>query len=196
MATATIDRLLRANRTIMLVPMVDGPTAPLLVGADGTTTPFASPAATTLNTWAGVVTTVATGASNGGNISCALLDSITLGLAASGQDTTLTVCSIGNESIPTFYNVNCTLTILRDKNKSDTGVFNLATMLLCSADTRYAIVDRVGKPSTAAFATGDIVSIYEIRTDNPIEVKADQANLQLQQVPDTTGLVNVNFAAL
>lgn len=194
MTGSTIDRLLRANRQVLLVPIVDGPTAPLLVGPDGTTTPFATPAAATLAAWTAVVTTTATGASNGGNISCALLDTLNLGLAASATDTELTVCSIGNEAVPTFYNVNCVLEIFRDKNKTDTGVFNLATMLLCSADTRYAVIDRVGKPSTSTLVATDVVSIYEIKTDNPVDTKADQANLKLQQTPDATGLVNVNVA--
>ena len=194
MTGSTIDRLLRANRQVLLVPIIDGATAPLLVGPDGSTTPFATPAASVLSGWSSVVTTTATGASNGGNISCALLDSLNLGLAASATDTELTVCSIGNEAVPTFYNVNCVLEIFRDKNKSDTGVFNLATMLLCAADTRYAVIDRIGKSSTAVLTASDVISIYEIKTDNPVDVKADQANLKLQQTPDPTGLVNVNVA--
>lgn len=187
-----IDRLLRANRTVLLIPVVDGATEPLLVGATGTTCPFSAPTAAVLTSWIGVVTTSATGAGNGGNISCALLDDLQLGLADSDTDDELTICSIGNESVPTFYNVDATLTILRDASMADTGVFNLATQLLVAPDIRYAILDRLGSSSTTAITAGDIVSLYEVRTDNPVDVKEDRGNLKLTQTPISTGLVNVN----
>lgn len=190
-----IDRLLRANRTVMLIPLVDGPTEPLLVGATGTTCPFSAPTAAVLTTWVGVVLTSSTGAGNGGNISCALLDDLQLGLADSDTDDELTICSIGNESVPTFYNVDATLTVLRDASMADTGVFNLATQLLNAPDVRYAIFDRLGSSSTTAVTAGDIISLYEVRTDLPVDVKEDRGNLKLTQTPISTGLVNVNRTA-
>jgi hypothetical protein len=191
-----IDRLLRANRTIMLVPVIDGATEPLLVGTAGTTCPISAPTSAVLDTWRSVITTSATGAGSGGNISCALLDDVTLGLAASDTDTELTVCSIGNEETPTFYNVDAELVALRDKNQADTGVFNLATQLLNAPDVRYAAVDRLGYASTAAFASGQIVSIYEVFTDNPVDVKEDRGNLKIQQNPLPTGVVNTLYTLL
>lgn len=177
---------------VLAIPMIDGPTEPLLVGPTGLTTPFSDPSAAVLAPWVDVVTTTAVGASNGGNISCALLDDLTLGLADSDTDDELTICSIGNESTPTFYNVDAALTIFRDKNKSDTGVFNLATQLLNGADVRYALLDRIGSSSTTALTGGDEVSIYEATTDNPVDVKEDRGNLKLSQTPNASGLVNIN----
>lgn len=186
-----IDRLLRANRTIMLVPVIDGPTGdPILIGADGSKCQFSNPTAAVLNTWVGITTTVPAAASNGGNISCALLDDVTLGMADSDTDEELSICSIGNESTPTFYNVDASLTAFRDRNIADTGVFNLALQLLNGAGVRYAAVDRFGKPSTATFAVGDLMSLFDLTTDNPVDVKEDRSNLKIQQTPKTSGLVN------
>jgi hypothetical protein len=189
-----IDRLLRANRTVLLVPVIDGTSEPLLVSPTGTTCPFSAPTSAVLDAWRAIVTTSATGAGQGGNISCALTDDLTLGLGASDTDTELTICSIGNEEIPTFYNVEAELTALRDTTKSDTGVFNLATQLLNAPDVRYVAVDRLGYASTAAFAADQIVSLYEFNTDNPVDIREDRGNLKIQQSPLPTGLVNVNYS--
>lgn len=189
-----IDRLLRANRTVMLVPVIDGATEPLLVGATGTTCPISAPTSAVLDSWRSITTTTPAAASNGGNISCALLDDLTLGLAASDTDTELTICSIGNEETPTFYNVDAELVALRDKNQADTGVFNLATQLLNAADSRFAIVDRIGVASTAAFVSGqEKISIYEVNTDNPVDVKEDRGNMKIQQNPLATGIILSNY---
>lgn len=191
-----IDKLLRANRTVLLVPVVDGATEPLLVSPTGTTCPISVPTSTVLDAWRAIVTTSVAGAQQGGNISCALLDDLDLGLAESEQDTELVICSIGNESVPTFFNVDMQLTALRDKNLADTGVFNLALQLLNNADVRYAVVDRVGYASTAAVASGQIVSIYEAYTDEPVDVKEDRGNLKIQQNPAPTGIINQLYTLL
>ena len=151
---------------------------------------FATPTSAILEMWRGVVTTGATGAAHGGNISDALLDDLALGLAASDTDTELTITSNGNEVSPTFVNVNATLTALRDANPADTGAFNLATMLMNAPDARYAILDRIGYAKGVAVAVGQVVSLYEVNTDNPVDVRADRANLKIQQAPIPTGLVN------
>lgn len=188
-----IDRLLRANRLVMALPVIDGLTEPLIVSPTGTTCPLSAPTAAVINAWVSVVTTSATGAQNGGNLSCSLLDDLTLGLADSDTDTELTICSIGNEQTPTFYNVDAQFTGLRDRNLADTGVFNLFTQLMNAPDIRYMFVERIGKPSTQAVIVGDILSFYEARTDNPVDVKEDRGNLKIQQNPTATGLVNVLY---
>lgn len=185
-----IDRLLRPARTVVLMPMIDLNGVPTIVGPDGSVCPFATPTAAILEAWRAVVTTGATGAAHGGNISDALLDDLALGLAASDTDTELTITSAGNEVSPTFVNVNATLTAMRDANKSDTGAFNLATQLLNAPDSRYAVLDRIGYAKSVAVAVGQVVSFYEVNTDNPIDVRADRANLKIQQAPLPTGLVN------
>lgn len=188
-----IDRLLRANRIILLVPMVDIAGVPNLVSATGTLAPFTAPTAALLESWRTVVGTGSAAASHGGNPSGAILDDMDLGLAASDTDTQLVLTSQGNEVSPTFKNVDMTLTALRDALKSDPGVYNLATRLLNAADVRYGVVDRIGLPQGTAFATGQVVSIFEASTDFPQDQKADRGNLAIQQQPAPSGNVLSNY---
>lgn len=186
---ASIDRLLRANRTIMQVPLYELNDVLVIVSPTGTTTPFTNPSAAVLDAWRAVQTTTPQASSHGGNVSCAILDDVTLGLAESETDTELTICSVGNEAEPTFVNVEAQITGLRDKNKADTGVFNLFTQLNVGIDTRYGWVDRIGYPSNTAFAAGQIISIYDALNDVPLDIKEDRGNLKLQQSPVATGNV-------
>lgn len=184
----SIDRLLRAKRTIMQVPVYEKVNGDLvIVSPTGTTTPFFTPSATVLEAWRQVVTTTATGAAHGGNVSCAILDDVTLGMAESETDTELTICSIGNEATPTFANIEAEITGLRDRSKADTGIYNLFLQLNRQADARYGWVDRIGLPATNAFANGQIISLYDSYTDVPIDVMEDRGNLKLQQSPIPTG---------
>lgn len=190
---AGIDRLLRANRTVLLVPMVDIKGVPNLVGTDGHVVPFTAPTAALLEGWRQIQTTAPAASAHGGNPSAAILDDMDLGLAASDTDTQLTIVSVGNEVSPTFKNVDATLTALRDANKSDPGVFNLATQLFVAADVRYAIVDRIQVTNGTPVAVGQLVSLYEVATDYPVDQKADRGNLAIQQQPAPNGNVLSNF---
>jgi len=189
-----IQRLLRANRKVLAVPVADIGGVPHLIGADGTTCPMSAPTTAVLNTWVPIVTTTPASASHGGNISCALLDDLTLGTGESETDDELTICSIGNESTPTFYSVEATLTGFRDRSKADTGVFNLFTQLMNGSGVRYVLVDAIGRRQSDLFQVGDHVSLYEVVTDNPVDVKEDRGNLKLQQAPTPTGNLNQNYA--
>jgi hypothetical protein len=189
-----IDRLLRPSRGILAVPMADladGTT--VLVGPDGSTCPFDAPTSAILDAWRAITTTDVAAAPFGGHISAALVDTLDIGLAPSTTNNELVITNIGNEVTPTFHNVDMKLDVMRDKNKADTGVFNLATNLLKQKDSRYGFVDRIGQPATDAYAVGQVVSVYEGNTDNPIDQAADRANLKLQQNPITTGNVTDNY---
>ena len=186
---STISRQLRANRTIMQVPLYELDNELVIVGPDGSTAPFLSPTAAILDAWRQVLTTTATGAGQGGNVSCAILDDVTLGLSESETDTELTICSVGNESEPTFVSVDAQITGFRDKNKADTGVNNLFTQLNNGIDTRYGWIDRIGQKSTDAFIDGHIISAYDALNDVPLDVMEDRGNIKLQQNPVPSGNV-------
>lgn len=190
---AGIDRLLRASRTVLLVPVVDIKGVANLVSVTGAVVPFTAPTAAVLEAWRQIQTTAPAASAHGGNPSGAILDDMDLGLAASDTDTQLVITSIGNEVTPTFKNVDATLTALRDKNRADPGVYNLATQLFVGADVRFGIVDRIGVPATTAFAIGQTVSIFEASTDYPADQKADRGNLAIQQQPAPNGNVLSNF---
>lgn len=188
-----IQRLLRANRKVLVIPVAYVNGEPVLVSATGTTAPLSAPTTAVINSWVPIVTTVPAAASNGGNISCALLDDLQLGTGESETDDELTICSIGNESTPTFYSVEAVLTGFRDRSKADTGVFNLYTQLMNGAGARYALVDIIGRAQNANTVVGDVISVYEVVTDSPVDVKEDRGNLKLQQTPTPTGNLNQNY---
>lgn len=189
-----IDRLLRANRLVLVVPTVDGLDGKVkYVTPTGTLVPFEAPTVALLEGWRAITGTAPAASAHGGNPSGAILDDMDLGLAASDTDTELTIISLGNEVSPTFKNIDATLNGLRDKNKADTGVYNLFTQLFVGSDVRYALIDRIGSAPTDAYTVGDVVSAFEIRTDIPADQKADRGNLKLQQQPVTTGQVLSNF---
>lgn len=192
----SIDRLLRAKRTHLLVPLYELNDVLVIVSPTGTTCPFIAPTSAVLDAWRAIVTTGATGAQHGGNVSCATLDDMTLGLAESELDTELTICSVGNESDPTFKNIDAQLTYFRDKNKADTGVFNLATQLSNAQGIRYGYVDRFGFKSTDAFAAGQDVFIYDAETNVPLDLAEDRGNLKIQQNPNPSGNVITAYTLL
>lgn len=188
-----IDRLLRANRTVLFVPVVDIAGVPTLVGAAGTTAPFSAPTSAVLESWRGITSTATAASAHGGNPSGAILDDMDLGLAASDTDTQLVITSLGNEVAPTFKNVDATFTALRDKVKSDVGVYNFATRLFLAPDFRFAAVDRIGYTPGSAFAAGHVISLFEMSTDYPTDQKADRGNLAIRQAPAPSGLVLPNY---
>lgn len=190
---AGFEKLLRANRTVLAIPVIDGPTEPLLVSATGTTAPFSAPTAAVLDSWRLVNKPSVTGGSHGGNISCAILDDMTLGTDASDTDDELTICSIGNEVTPTFYNVNASLTGLVDQDPAADGVFNLWKNLMKKADIRYVLADRIGFSPSTAFATGQDVSLFLVSTDNPIDLIEDRGSVKLQQNFSSSGIINQNY---
>lgn len=191
---ANIERLLRAKRTIMQVPVYEKADGSLvIISPTGTTCPLLTPTSAVLDAWRQVVTTSATGAAHGGNVSCAILDDVSLGRGESETDTELTICSVGNEASPTFANVEAQITGLRDADKSDTGIFNLFTQLNVAADMRYAWVDRIGYSSSAAFASGQTISLYDAYNDVPLDLIEDRGNLKLQQNPVPTGELLPNY---
>jgi hypothetical protein len=189
-----IDRLLRANRAVVVIPVVDGLDGrPAYVTTLGELVDFEAPISSMLEAWRNVQTTIPGISAHGGNPSAAILDDMDLGLAASDTDTELTIVSKGNESTPTFKNVDATLTGLRDKVKSDTGAFNLFTQLFVGADARYALIDRIGSTVDTPFTAGDIISAFEVVTDVPVDQKADRGNLKLQAAPTPSGAVVSNY---
>ncbi len=190
------DRLLRANRTTVLVPLVTVGGEPHILGGTKlapVTCPMTAPTAAILNTWLGVTSSANPLAGIGGNISAATLDDLSLGLAKSDTVNELTIVSRGNEEAITLFNVDAVFHFLRDQDPAATGVFNMARDLIMGPDARYAAVDRaVGEhSSTDAFAAGQIVDIFEIETDYPVDNIADKASIKIEQTFIASGEVAV-----
>lgn len=101
------------------------------------------------------------------NVSCATKDDYTMNQTDSDTDDTKTVCDEGEVTTPTFQNYEVSLDFLRDKSVTDQGTFNLAAELGRSADRDFYAIKRVGKAATEAFAIGDVLKIYSVKSDFP-----------------------------
>ena len=184
-------KLRRAHRTVLLVP-------PEYLPDDwdnATNDPADGPTAAQLNLWQAIQTQAGLGAV-GGNISCALTDSdLELGLGDPDSDDELTICSKGNESSVTRFNPTVDLVGLRDDDLANNSVENLFFNLINAADVEFVAIDRIqdGKTSDDPFSVGDNITMIGFSTDNPVDVKDDQANLKIQQTGLPTGRWVLNF---
>lgn len=127
------------------------------------------------------------------NITCALTDDSNVGLGDSVTDTSISICSIGNEETPIAFSVEAAFTGFRDEDGDAAGVFNLWRDLVKAPDVPFIIIDRIIGHYSDPYAIGDSVSLYSVSTDYPIDNIADAEMITLTQnfIPD--GNVNTNY---
>jgi hypothetical protein len=111
--------------------------------------------------------------------SCALVeDGTSLTLGDSDTDDTLTFCSIGNESTPTFKNPTAQWTFLKEANTGGSGstadltsLYSKAWAWLAWPDVPYWVISRTGPTNSqdAAFAVGHRIKMALFNTDFPAE---------------------------
>src|SRR5690606_35426133 len=73
------------------------------------------------------------------------------------------------------------------------GVFNLFRDLFRAPDVPYILVKRIGTPQADAFAAGQIISMYAVNTDIPVDIVEDGSPVMFDARFTTTGDVNVNY---
>lgn len=127
------------------------------------------------------------------NISCAVLDDYTLNMTDPETDDSLSICDLGNVSTPTFNNYEAELNGFRDLNVTDNGVFNLFFDLFKGVDRPFYLIKRIGKAQNAAFAVGDVISLYGFTTDYPVDVLDDNSNAQFGARFKPTGVLLTNY---
>lgn len=127
------------------------------------------------------------------NISCAVLDDYTLNMADSDTDDSLSICDVGNVESPTFQNYEASLDGFRDKVITDNGVFNLFHELFMGVDNPFWLIKRIGKAQNAAFAIGDVISMYGVTTDYGTDVIEDNSMIKWGARFKTTGNLNINY---
>jgi hypothetical protein len=132
------------------------------------------------------------------NISCAILDDYTLNMTDSETDDSISICDIGNVSTPTFYNYEASLDGFRDRSVTDNGVFNLFFDLFKGVDRPFVLIKRIGKGQNATYLTNgsDVVSMFSVNTDYPIDLVEDNTMLQFGARFKTTGDVNINYSVV
>lgn len=144
--------------------------------------------------WAAPTLTEITNATKVFNISPAVTDDYTLNMTDSATDSSLAVVDNASVSTPTYYNYEASLDGFRDENPAADSVYNKFRDLFAAADVKYYLIKRVGKTHDAAFAAGDEISIYGVKTDFPIDIVGDGEMLRIGARFLTTGEVKVNIA--
>lgn len=127
------------------------------------------------------------------DISPAITDNYTLNMTDSDVDNSLAIVDNASVSTPTMYNYEASLDGFRDAG-TGTSFYNKFKELFADAavGTKYYLVKRIGKGHDAAFATGDLVSVYGVTTDYAMDIVADGAMIMQGARFFTTGEVAVN----
>jgi hypothetical protein len=128
------------------------------------------------------------------NISPAVTDDYTLNMTDSDSDDSLSIVDNASVSTPTFYNYEASLDGFRDSNASATSVYNKFRDLFDQPDVKYYLIKRIGHEHDVAFAAGQLVSVYGVKTDYPVDLLGDGEMLRIGARFLTTGEVAVNVA--
>ena len=112
-------------------------------------------------------------------ISCAVNDDYTMNPAASDTDSTQSVCDVAAIETPTFSNFEVALNVFSDADQDASGLYNLARDLFKAKGIPYIVGKRIGWAQGTAFATGQIISLFSVKTDNPTDIDAAGAPMQL-----------------
>lgn len=128
------------------------------------------------------------------NISPAVTDDYTLNQTESQSDNSLSVVDNADVTTPTYYNYEASLDGFRDANAAADSVYNKFYTLFKAADVKYYLIKRVGKTHDAAFATGDVISVFGVKTDFPVDIVADGEMIRMGARFLVTGEVIINTA--
>lgn len=128
------------------------------------------------------------------NISPAVTDDYTLNMTDSATDTSLAIVDNASVETPTFYNYEASLDGFRDADTEAASVYNMFTGIFSEPDVKYYLIKRIGYAHDDAFAAGQLVSVYGVKTDFPVDLVGDGEMLRTGARFLTTGEVAVNVA--
>ncbi len=128
------------------------------------------------------------------NISPAVTDDYTLNQTDSDTDDSLAIVDNADVQTPTYFNYEASLDIFRDLNPAADSVYNKAYTLFKTVDTKYFLIKRIGKDHSADFAAGDLISIYGVKTDFPIDIVGDGEMIRMGARFLVSGEVAINVA--
>lgn len=127
------------------------------------------------------------------NISPAVTDDYTLNQTESQSDNSLSVVDNADVTTPTYFNYEASLDAFRDSSTSATSVYNKFYDLFKAADVEYYLIKRVGKTHDANVAAGDLISIFGVKTDFPVDIIGDGEMIRMGARFLTTGKVKLNY---
>jgi hypothetical protein len=128
------------------------------------------------------------------NISPAVTDDYTLNMTDSETDDSLAIVDNATVTTPTYTNYEASLDGFRDENVAADSVYNKFRSLFSAPDVKYFLIKRVGKTHAADFAAGDLISVYGVKTDFPVELLGDGEMIRTGARFLVTGQVKVNVA--
>lgn len=127
------------------------------------------------------------------NVSCAVEDSYTMNLSGSETDDSMSVCDVSQVTTPTMKNYEVSLDGFRDADPEASGYYNLFFQLFKAKGIPFIMGKRIGKPNTEPFAITDIVSLYDTKTDNPVDLIDRNTPVRLGARFKAQGRVNPEF---
>lgn len=128
------------------------------------------------------------------NISPAVTDDYTLNQTESDTDNSLAIVDNADIQTPTYFNYEASLDCFRDENAAADSVYNKAYDLFKAADVEYFLIKRVGYAHDEAFAEGQEISVYGVRTDFPIDLVGDGEMIRMGARFLVTGKVAINYS--
>ena len=181
--------------TVLLIPAFEiGGVPQMAYSASPDPVPITAPTVALLNHYIAATTPDDTGASWGGNVTCAVVDDWNLALTDSATDDTRTLCSVGQSQDLTFYNYDAVMNFLRDLDPQDgDSEFNLPANLVAAPDLAYVIAHRVGYKRDVAAATGQEWHFYYVWTDHAIPSATDGSNQALGETFIPKGIINFKY---
>ncbi len=128
------------------------------------------------------------------NISPAVTDDYTLNMTDSDSDNSLAIIDNATVETPTYFNYEASLDGFVDENLEADSVYNKFRDLFAEPDVKYYLIKRVGHAHDADFAAGQLVSVYGVKTDFPVDLLGDGEMIRRGARFLTTGEVAVNVA--
>jgi len=126
------------------------------------------------------------------NVSPALTDNYTLNLTDSDSNTSVSVVDSATAATPTAYNYEASLDGFRDAGATTSYYNQFKTLATAAVGTKYYLIKRIGKAHDAAFALGDVVSVFGVTLDYPVDMIADGEPIKLGARFLQTGEVALN----
>ena len=127
------------------------------------------------------------------NISAAVTDDYTLNQTDSQSDNSLSLVDNADVTTPTYFNYEASLDGFRDQSLTATSVYNKFRDLFKTEDVEYYLIKRVGRPNSDNLTAGDLISIFGVKTDFPVDIFGDGEMIRMGARFLTTGKVKINY---
>lgn len=128
------------------------------------------------------------------NISCAVNDEFSINLTDPETSDAMSICDIATIESPTFANYEVQFDIFLDSAPAAVGVYNTARGLVKHAGAEYFAIVRIGATQGSAFASGQIISMFGVKTDNPVDILDPGSPMQMGARFKPTGQYLVEYA--